>query len=108
MPERLADIVTQIQNVRQLGTVVAAIRGMAASQAQKGRSLLDGIDAYSKVISHAIGLALSLLPPDVATAPPLRRASTGLILFCAEQGFAGAYSERVLDAAAGSSRASGE
>jgi len=110
MVERLADIVTQIQNVRQLRSVVTAMRGIAASRAQKGRSLLDGIDAYSKVIAHAIGQALSLLPPDAVAAPPAggarrdwgaRGARPGLILFCAEQGFAGAYSERVLDAAAG-------
>jgi F-type H+-transporting ATPase subunit gamma len=101
MVERLADVVTQIRNVRQLGAVVTAMRGIAASRAQKGRSLLDGIDAYSKVISHAIGQALSLLPPDGVSAPPPRGARPGLILFCAEQGFAGAYSERVLDAAAG-------
>jgi F-type H+-transporting ATPase subunit gamma len=101
MAERLADIVTQIQNVRQLGTVVAAMRGIAASQAQQGRALLAGIDAYSKVISSAIGQALSPLPPDAAATPPRRRTKPGLILFCAEQGFAGAFSEHVLDAAAG-------
>ena len=78
------------------------MRGIAASRAQKGRSLLAGIDAYSDVISHAIGQALSLLPLDMATTTaPLQRAKLGLILFCAEQGFAGAFSERVLDAAAG-------
>jgi F-type H+-transporting ATPase subunit gamma len=101
MAERLADIGTQIENVRQLDAVVTAMRGIAASRAQKSRSLLAGIDAYSNVISRAIGQALSLLPLDIATAPPLRRARPGLILFCAEQGFAGAFSERVLDAAAG-------
>jgi hypothetical protein len=101
MAERLTDIVTQIQNVRQLGSVVTAMRGIAASRAQKGRSLLAGIDAYSQVISHAIGQALSLLPPNAVTVSPRQRARTGLILFCAEQGFAGAYSERLLDAAAG-------
>jgi F-type H+-transporting ATPase subunit gamma len=117
MVERLADIVTQIRNVRQLGSVVTAMRGIAASRAQKSRSLLDGIDAYSKVIAHAIGLALSLLPPDAVTAPPAggasgawgaRRARPGLILFCAEQGFAGAYSERVLEAAADGADGAGE
>jgi F-type H+-transporting ATPase subunit gamma len=99
MAERLADIVTQIENVRQLDAVVTAMRGIAASRAQKSRSLLAGIDAYSNVISCAIGQALSLLPLDIATAPPLRHARSGLILFCAEQGFAGAFSEHVLDAA---------
>ena len=99
MAERLADIVTRIENVRQLDAVVTAMRGIAASRAQKSRSLLAGIDAYSNVISCAIGQALSLLPLDIATAPPLRHARSGLILFCAEQGFAGAFSEHVLDAA---------
>jgi F-type H+-transporting ATPase subunit gamma len=101
MAERLADIVTQVQNVRQLEAVVTAMRGIAASRAQKGRSLLAGIDAYSETISRAIGQALNLLPRDMVTTPPLSRARRGLILFCAEQGFAGAFSERVLDAAAG-------
>ncbi len=100
MAERLADIVGQIQNVRQLESVVAAMRGIAASRAQKSRSLLAGIEAYTDVISRAIGQALSLLPSDMATASPRRRVKPGLILFCAEQGFAGAFSERVLDAAA--------
>jgi F-type H+-transporting ATPase subunit gamma len=108
MVERLVDIVTQIRNVRQLGSVVTAMRGIAASRALKGRSLLDGIDAYSKVIAHAIGQALSLLPPDAVAGPQAgaasgawwaRGARPGLILFCAEHGFAGAYSERVFDAA---------
>ena len=101
MAERLADIVTQLQNVRQLGAVVTAMRGIAASRAQKSRSLLVGIEAYTEVISRTIGQALSLVPPDGATAIPLRPTSLGLILFCAEQGFAGAFSERVLEAAAG-------
>ena len=104
MAERLADVVTQIQNVRQLEAVVTAMRGIAASRAQQSRSLLAGIEAYTEVISRAIGQALSLLPPDVSASAPLRRARRGLILFCAEQGFAGAFSERVLDAAAGDIR----
>jgi F-type H+-transporting ATPase subunit gamma len=101
MAERLTDIVTQIQNVRQLEAVVTAMRGIAASRAQKGRSLLAAIEAYTDVVSRSIGQALSLLPTDTMTSAPLRHAKRGLILFCAEQGFAGAFSERVLDAAAG-------
>jgi len=100
MAERLADIVTQIQNVRQLQAVVTAMRGIAGSRAQKGRSLLAGIEAYTDVISRSIGQALNLLPMDVLTSVPLRHSKRGLILFCAEQGFAGAFSERVLNAAA--------
>ena len=100
MADRLPDIVTQIQNVRQLEAVVTAMRGIAASRAQKARSLLAGVEAYSDVILRAIGQALSFLPLDAAIAAPRGRTKPGLILFCAEQGFAGAFSERVLDAAA--------
>lgn len=97
MAERLAEVSAQIQNVRQLEAVVVAMRGIAASRTQHARSLLPGIDAYSSVVSRAIGQALSLMPAD----PPRGTASghdrLGLILFCAEQGFAGAFSERILD-----------
>jgi F-type H+-transporting ATPase subunit gamma len=99
MAERLADIVAKIRDVHQLEAVVTAMRGIAASRAQKARSLLAGVEAYSEVVSRAIGEALSLLPADAALAPQRRRAKPGLILFCAEQGFAGAFSERVLEAA---------
>jgi F-type H+-transporting ATPase subunit gamma len=99
MAEQLADVVTQIHNVRQLNAVVTAMRGIAASRAQKGRTLLAGIEAYTAVISRAIGEALTLLPADMVAAPGREKAKRGLILFCAEQGFAGAFSERVFDAA---------
>lgn len=99
MAERLSEVITKIQNVRQLGAVVTALRGIAASRAQSGRSLLAGIEAFTEVISLAIGEALNLLSADGAT--PIRQGITKrcLILFCAEQGFAGAFSERVFEAA---------
>lgn len=100
MTERLADIVTQIQNVRQLEAVVTAMRGIAASRAQQGRSLLAGIEAYAGVISDAIGQALGLLPASEQVPSKPRAVKRGLILFCAEQGFAGLFSERILDAVA--------
>jgi F-type H+-transporting ATPase subunit gamma len=97
MAERLADIVAQIQNVRQLESVVTAMRGIAASRAQQGRALLAGIEAYTRVISAAIGQALSLVPSDGPAPTRQRQPHHGLIVFCAEQGFAGGFSERVLD-----------
>ena len=96
MAERLAEVSAQIQNVRQLEAVVTALRGIAASRAQRAHSLLAGIDAYSGVVSRAIGRALTLMPGDFRRATKPARSRTGLVLFCAEQGFAGAFSERVL------------
>ena len=99
MAERLSDVSAKIRNIRQLEAVVTALRGIAASRAQQARSLLAGIEAYSAVVSRAIGKALPLLPTDIRPGSKRRREPIGLILFCAEQGFAGAFSERILDAA---------
>lgn len=97
MTERLADVTARIENVRQLDSVVAAMRGIAAGRAQQARARLVDIEAYSATVSRAIGQALSFL---VAASPSRRAPEHGaLILFCAEQGFAGAFSDRVLDAA---------
>jgi F-type H+-transporting ATPase subunit gamma len=101
MAERLSDLVAQIASVGQLEAVVTAMRGIAASRAQQARSALAGVEAYAEVVSGAIGQALSLMPADGPPPASPRRQSRGLILFCAEQGFAGAFSERVFDAVAG-------
>lgn len=96
MTERLADIAARIAGIRQLGAVVNAIRGIAGARAQQARSQLIAVDSYAATIAVAIGRALALIPaasPDGAG----RSARTALVLFCAEQGFAGAFSERVLD-----------
>lgn len=98
MAERLADIVAQIDNVKQLDAVTTAMRGIAAARAQQSRALLAGIRTYAEAISRAIGQALSFTAaarPDPGDQPSGR----ALILFCAEQGFAGALSDRILDAA---------
>lgn len=100
MAERLADLVAQIENVRQLDAVVAAMRGIAASRAQMGRAMLPGVEAYAEVVSRAIGAALILPGAGAARVAEADAERRGLVMFCAEQGFAGAFSERVLDAAA--------
>ena len=97
MTERLADIGARIDGIRQLGAVVNAMRGIAAARAQQARSQLVAVDSYAATIAVAIGRALALVP---SARPGAARQSTrpALVLFCAEQGFAGAFSERVLDA----------
>jgi F-type H+-transporting ATPase subunit gamma len=77
------------------------MRGIAASRSQTGRSVLAGIEGYTAIVSQAIGVALNLLRADVTAAPAPGCSKRGLILFCAEQGFAGSFSERVFDAAGG-------
>ncbi len=97
MTERLSDISARIDGIRQLGAVVNAMRGIAAARAQQARGQLAAVDSYAATIALAIGRTLPLVP---ARHPTMARPSDrpALVLFCAEQGFAGAFSERVLDA----------
>jgi F-type H+-transporting ATPase subunit gamma len=94
--DRLADIDARIDGIRQLGAVVNAMRGIAAARAQQARAQLAAVDGYAATIVAAIGRALAAAPQ--ARADPGRRPSRpALVVFVAEQGFAGAFSERVLD-----------
>ena len=97
MTERLSDISARIDGIRQLSAVVNAMRGIAAARAQQARSQLVAVDSYAATIALAIGRTLPLVPAGRPTAAR-RSARSALVLFCAEQGFAGAFSERVLDA----------
>jgi F-type H+-transporting ATPase subunit gamma len=96
--ERLADIGVRIDGVRQLGAVVNAMRGIAAARVQQARGQLIAVDHYAATIAAAIGRASGLA---ASTNPETARRSRRLaiVMFCAEQGFAGAFSEHVLDAA---------
>ncbi|MGT2500362.1 hypothetical protein ACVOMS_04995 [Bradyrhizobium guangxiense] len=78
MADRLAQVSAQIENVRQLQSVVTAMRGIAASRVQRARALLAGGDAYSAVVSLAIGQALTLLPADYRAEHGSRRAAVVL------------------------------
>ena len=97
MTERLGEISARIDGIRKLGAVVNAMRGIAGARAQQARTQLDAVDGYADTIAQAIGRTLALLPTP-ASASVRRMARPALVLFCAEQGFAGAFSERVLDA----------
>jgi F-type H+-transporting ATPase subunit gamma len=98
MTERLADISTRIDGIRQLGAVVNAMRGIAAARAQQARAQLAAVDSYAATIGLAIGRTLTLLPAAARFDAVDRSSRSALVLFCAEQGFAGAFSERILDA----------
>lgn len=98
MTERLSDITAHIDGIRQLGAVVNTMRGIAAARAQQARSQLAAVDSYSETIALAIGRTLALAPRSHSGVAS-RSTRPAMVLFCAEQGFVGAFSERVLDAA---------
>ena len=96
MTERLAQTERRIENLRQLDAVVAAMRGIAASRAQQAHGLLPGVRAHTSVIARAIGQALALVSQEQHSARA-KVPRTAVILFCAEQGFTGAFSDRMLE-----------
>lgn len=97
MTERLADITDRIDGVRQLGAVVNAMKGIAAARAHVARTQLHAVDSYAATIAAAMARSLGH-EGTAAPTPRAERADTrGLLVFAAEQGFAGAFSERILD-----------
>lgn len=97
MTLRLADIGARIDGVRQLGAVVNAMRGIAAARAQQARTQVEAVDAYASTIAASIGRALALSTAHSQQDMP-ETAHPALVVFAAEQGFAGAFSEHVSDA----------
>ncbi|MCC6718836.1 MAG: F0F1 ATP synthase subunit gamma [Acetobacteraceae bacterium] len=100
MTGRLAEVQARIGSVDQISAVIAAMRGIAASRSREAIAQLDGIRAYAAMIGGAIGSALALVSDSDR---PAGAAADGdaVIVLCAEQGFAGAFNERVLDVVAG-------
>jgi F-type H+-transporting ATPase subunit gamma len=100
MSGKLSEVESRIGTVHQLEAVITAMRGSAAARSREARSRLDGIRAYAAVIGEAIGQALALAP---GSDPPPRKPQSPerhvVIVLSSEQGFAGAFNERVLDAA---------
>ncbi|SLN25707.1 F0F1 ATP synthase subunit gamma [Roseisalinus antarcticus] len=97
MTEGLADISSRIDGVRQLGSVVNAIKGIAAARARGARRGLVAVDSYAATIAAAMA---SVVPSDRTVPAPDVPEKTGILAFCAEQGFAGVFNARVLDAIA--------
>jgi F-type H+-transporting ATPase subunit gamma len=100
MSGKLSEVESRIGTVHQLEAVITAMRGSAAARSREARSRLDGIRAYAAAIGQAIGQALALAPDS----DPQPRKPQGLerhvvIVLSSEQGFAGTFNERVLDAA---------
>ncbi len=99
MTERLADVSARIDSIRQLGAVVNAMKGIAAARASTARAEIKAVDSYAATIAAAISNALGPAGPTspAETSGGQSDGRIGLLVFCAEQGFAGAFSERILD-----------
>jgi F-type H+-transporting ATPase subunit gamma len=98
MSNRYSELAARIDSIGQLRTVVGAMRGIAAAHVQRSRGCLAGVHAYADTVANAIAHALALMP-DIPPTPQQRDGHALLVLFCAEQGFAGTFTERVFDTA---------
>ena len=109
MTERLADISARIDGIRELGAVVNAMKGIAAARAHVARGQVDAVDGFAATIAVAMSRVLGPNIEKTGIAETDSDQDTrqdagnrmGLLVFCAEQGFAGAFSERVLDSISG-------
>ena len=97
MTERLADISARIEGIHQLGSVVNAMKGIAAARARVARTQVAAIDSYAMSIATAMSRVIGPEARSLKEKPKADLGKLGLLVFCAEQGFAGAFSERVLD-----------
>lgn len=96
----LGDTQARITSIRKLKVVVGAMRGIAAAHTQQARNALGGYRAYAKIIDDGLARAVELLEPDGSTIAPPADSRGAAVVFTAEHGFAGAFTERVLDAVA--------
>jgi F-type H+-transporting ATPase subunit gamma len=100
MSGKLSEVESRIGTVHQLEAVITAMRGSAAVRSREARGHLAAIQAYATAIGAAIGEALAVAPQsDPQVHERERLAGHVVIVLCAEQGFAGTFNERVLDAA---------
>lgn len=99
MTGRLEEITARIAGMGQLDSVVNAMRGIAATRALQARQHLPAAAAYAAMLAEAItATAPGSGKPD-AVARQGAHARTGLVVFGAEDGFAGNFTERIVDSA---------
>ncbi len=89
------DLSARIDGVRQLGSVVRAMTGIAGARARTARTQIAAVEGYAAVLGEALSQGLA----GVTSGKADLTARPALVVFCAEQGFVGGFSERVLAAA---------
>lgn len=107
MADREREIRSRIEGIRGLHAVVNALRAQAAGPTMQTQAALPGLRTYADVVGDALAEALSLLPPEQA-GPAVEerrpRPPQGIIVFCAEHGFSGAFSRHIIDSVAPSAK----
>jgi F-type H+-transporting ATPase subunit gamma len=97
-------IAAQIDSLKELLEIVAALRAIAAVQMQQSQRSLDAIRDYATIIRRALAEAATLVPEDSSGSAADGAQRPGLAVFCSEHGFCGAFNEPLISAAAEASR----
>jgi F-type H+-transporting ATPase subunit gamma len=96
--EQLPRLKARIASLRELRDLVQAMRALAASHTQEAQNALAGIRRYVEVVEDAIVEGASLLDDAESLFMRSTRADASVaIVVAGEQGFAGAFSRRLLD-----------
>lgn len=91
-----AELGGRIEGIRQLGGVVRAMTGIAGARARTARAQIAAVEGYADSLGDALAQAMAGIAGDSAPAP----GRPAVVAFCAEQGFVGGFSERVLEVVA--------
>lgn len=86
----MSELDDQIAGIGQLGNVVHAMTGIASARARTANGQLSAVDSYAATLRAAwqqVQIPQHKSPPNRAT----------VILFCAEQGFVGDFSQKVMN-----------
>jgi F-type H+-transporting ATPase subunit gamma len=95
--EQLGEINARIDGIRQLSAVVSAMRVIAAVRSREANARLPSIRKYADTVGGAIAQALALFSGKVPSAGPSNSARLLIIALCAEQGFVGAFNDRIFN-----------
>jgi len=103
MTQTLEEIQQRLQSIRGLGEIVSGMRALAAMRNQQAQSRLAGTRAYVEILRHGLIRALDLMPDadDRRINQPADQ-PRALLAFCAEYGFAGGFTRRIVETIAAS------
>ncbi|MFM0489003.1 F0F1 ATP synthase subunit gamma [Paraburkholderia graminis] len=97
MSGKLAGIEARSATARQLDAVIGAMRGIAAARSREAQRRLPGIRSSAATVGAAIGAVLGHGMPHPPLESPSEPRARIVIALCSEQGFVGAFNERILD-----------
>lgn len=97
MSDRPSELTNRISSMRQLNSVIGAMRGIAAARANEAQARLPGIRACAATVGDAIAAVLPLASLRAETRPRSAHARAGIVIvLCSEQGFVGALNAQIV------------